>query len=95
MVCDALRFLYTGMPGGPIAQHQEDGCLVEVQSFTTRFPHILIERRDVFDPETGAAVETEWTALRTQNAHTDVRINRALDAANLGLELLRSWMRDH
>jgi len=94
LMCDTLRFLHTGQPGGPIAQHQEDGRLIEVQPFTTRFPHILIERRDVYDAHTGKALETEWTARRTQNAHADVRINRALDAANLGVELLRSWMKE-
>ena len=94
LMCDTLRFLHTGMPGGPIAQHHEDGRLVEVQPFTTRFPHILIERRDVYDVQTGAALETEWTARRVQNAHTDVRINRAIDAANLGLDLLRSWLKE-
>jgi hypothetical protein len=94
LMCDTLRFLHTGQPGGPIAQQQEDGRLIEVQPFTTRFPHILIERRDVYDALTGEALETEWTARRTQNAHADVRINRALDAANLGVELMRSWRKE-
>jgi hypothetical protein len=94
MMSNTIRFLHTGMPGGPIAQYREDGRLVEVQPFTTRFPHILIERRDVYDVRTGEPIETEWTARRTQNAHADVRINRTLDAANLGLELLRSWLKE-
>jgi hypothetical protein len=93
LMCDTIRFLHTGMPGGPIQQVQENGCLVEVQPFTTRFPHILLERRDVYDASTGDVLETEWTARRVQNAHADVRINRALDAANLGVELLRSWLK--
>jgi hypothetical protein len=93
LMCDTLRFLHTGQPGGPISQQREADHLIEIQPFTTRFPHILIERRDVYDARTGEALETEWTARRTQNAYADVRINRALDAANLGVELLRSWMK--
>lgn len=84
-----LIFLQTGMPGGPIVQEALDGRLIERQLHTTRFPHIVIERIDTYESGSGAGLETEWVVKRMQNQHVDTRINRVLDAANLGLELFR------
>jgi hypothetical protein len=85
-----LIFLQTGMPGGPIAQETCDGRLVERQLHTTRFPHIVIERVDSYDPTTGAALETEWIVKRMQNQKVETRISRVLDVANIGLEFFRA-----
>jgi hypothetical protein len=85
-----LIFLQTGMPGGPVAQEAVDGRFIERQLHTTRFPHIVIERVDTYDAASGAALETEWIIKRMQNQHVETRINRVLDVANLGLELLRA-----
>ena len=84
-----LIFLQTGMPGGPVAQETVDGRAIERQLHTTRFPHIVIERIDTYDAR-GRALETEWVVKRMQNQHVDTRINRVLDVANIGLELLRA-----
>jgi hypothetical protein len=86
-----LHFLHAGrgVVGGPIAQSRLAERLQERQLFSTRFPHILIERVDRYDAPSSEAVETEWIVRRIQNQRQDVRLNRALDAATLGLELLR------
>jgi hypothetical protein len=86
-----LQFLHNGVgaEGGPIAQSHEPGRLVERQVFSTRFPHILIERIDRYDQASRQPLETEWVAKRIQNQRADVRVNRALDATNLGIELLK------
>ena len=85
-----LVFLQTGMPGGPVVQEPDNGRLVERQLHTTRFPHIVIERIDSFDPGSGTALETEWIVKRMQNQHSATRISRMMDIANLGLEFFRA-----
>jgi hypothetical protein len=91
IVTALLQFLHagTGAAGGPIAQSREEERLVERQTFTTRFPHIVIERIDRYDPESRDLLETEWVVKRFQNQRADVRLNRSLDAANLGIELIK------
>lgn len=91
MLMALLHFLHAdgGSDGGPIAQSRLSERLQEQQFFSTRFPHILIERVDRYDAPSGEALETEWIVRRIQNQRADVRLNRVLDAANLGLELLR------
>jgi hypothetical protein len=91
MLMALLHFLHAdgGSEGGPISQSRLSERLLERQFFTTRFPHILIERVDRYDAPSGEALETEWLVRRIQNQRADVRLNRVLDAANLGLELLR------
>jgi hypothetical protein len=95
IVTDLLQFLHagTGAAGGPIAQWHHHGAIVERQTFTTRFPHIVIERTDRYDARTREPLETEWIVRRIQNQRADVRINRALDAANLGIELVKTFLR--
>jgi hypothetical protein len=95
ILTDLLQFLHagTGAAGGPIAQTRDHGWLLERQTFTTRFPHIIIERTDRYDARTREPLETEWVVRRIQNQRADVRINRALDAANLGIELVKTFMR--
>jgi len=90
MLVRVLVFLQTGMPGGPIAQEPSNGRIVERQLHTTRFPHILIERIDTFEPGSGAPLETEWILRRTQNQQVATRISRVLDLANLSLEFFRA-----
>jgi hypothetical protein len=95
IVTALLQFLHagTGAAGGPIAQSWEEERLVERQTFTTRFPHIVIERIDRYDQETRDVLETEWIVKRFQNQRADVRLNRTLDAANLGIELIKMALR--
>jgi hypothetical protein len=95
ILTDLLQFLHagTGAAGGPIAQSRDHGQLLERQTFTTRFPHIIIERTDRFDARTREPLETEWVVRRIQNQRADVRVNRALDAANLGIELVKTFLK--
>jgi hypothetical protein len=86
-----LQFLHNGVGvgGGPIVQAQLSGQLIERQAFTTRFPHILIERIDRYHEASREPLETEWVAKRIQNQRADLHVNRALNAANLGIEIVK------
>src|SRR4051794_25696580 len=49
MATDALVFLTDHAPGGPVAQARDaEGRLTETRKFPTRYPHIIIERLDVY-----------------------------------------------
>jgi hypothetical protein len=93
MIRDSLLFLHADAHGGPCAQvHDGDNTLVETRKFTTWFPHIVIERIDVFDAETGDTRHIQWSAVRLQNQRAATRINRMLDAANLGLDVVKLFI---
>jgi hypothetical protein len=93
LIRDALLFLHADPHGGPCAQtHDGNGGLVEIRKYTTKFPHIVIERVDVFDEETGDTRHIQWSARRVQNARAAMRINRMLDAANLGLDVVKLFI---
>ena len=93
LIRDALLFLHADPHGGPCAQsHDTDGNLVEMRKYTTKFPHIVIERIDVFDPATGDTRHIQWVAMRVQNARNALRVNRMLDAANLGLDVVKLFI---
>jgi hypothetical protein len=90
MAMDALVFLSEHSTGGPVAQESgEDGRVVETRKFPTKFPHIIIERVDVFRDGAQRPESIEWSARRVQNQRTSTRINRMLDAANLGVDLVK------
>ena len=90
MIRDALLFLHAGPHGGPTSQRSDgNGALVEMRKFTTKFPHIVIERTDVYDVATEELIHTQWCASRVQNQRAATRINRMLDAANLGIDVAR------
>jgi len=88
-----IRFLHDGTEGGPIAQSEDPvrGVIVQRRDFPTRFPHIVIERTDIIDREKAEPIETSWCVHRTQNQRNNVRLNRVLDAMNLGLSVLSWW----
>ena len=93
LIRDALLFLHADPHGGPCAQiHDGQGGLVETRKFTTKFPHIVIERIDVFNEETGETRHIQWSAMRMQNQRAATRINRMLDAANLGLDVVKLFI---
>ncbi|MGE5619787.1 MAG: hypothetical protein ACM3US_11080 [Sphingomonadaceae bacterium] len=91
ILSSTIRFLHDGSEGGPTAQWEdtERGVTLLRRDFPTRFPHIVIERTDTFDAQKGEPIESTWCVHRLQNQRRNVLINRALDAMNLGLELLR------
>jgi len=89
MIRDAMLFLHADPHGGPTSQHRVDGQLIETQKFTTKFPHIVIERTDVYDAATEDPIHIHWRASRVQNQRAATQINRMLDAANLGLDVAK------
>lgn len=93
LIRDALLFLHADPHGGPCAQsHDGDGSLVECRKFTTKFPHIVIQRVDTFDEQTGDTRNIQWIATRVQNQRKATQINRMLDAANLGLDVVKLFI---
>ena len=87
---DAIRFVQAETSGGPIAQlPQRDGGIREVQTFPTKYPHIVIERADLFRDGSAEADEITWTLYRVQNQRRQTQLNRVLDATNLLFELVR------
>ena len=93
LIRDALLFLHADAHGGPCSQVRDsDGDLMETRKYTTRFPHIVIERIDVFDAETGDTRHIQWSAMRMQNQRAATRINRMLDAANLGIDVVKLFI---
>jgi hypothetical protein len=90
MLWDTINFVRLKASGGPIAQQTgSDGSVLELQSFPTKFPHIVLERTDRYHGDAAEPVETTWTLQRLQNQRTQTRINRLFDAANLLFELVR------
>lgn len=90
MLADTLVFMHDGTPGSaPARSIDRGGRVLETQKFTTKWPHILVVRTDVFDQDDGELLETVWHARRIQNQRAQIRINRLLDLANLGLEFVR------
>ncbi len=93
LIRDALLFLHADPHGGPCAQSDDgDGSLVEVRKYTTKFPHIVIERVDVFDAESGDTKHIQWCATRVQNQRAATRINRILDATNLSIDVVKLFV---
>jgi hypothetical protein len=93
MIRDALLFLHADPHGGPCSQApDDDGGLIEIRKYTTKFPHIVIERVDVFDAETGDTRHIQWCATRMQNQRAATRINRILDATNLGIDVVKLFV---
>ena len=87
---DAIRFVQAETSGGPIAQRPAPGGgVVEVQTFPTKFPHIVIERADLFRDGSVEADEITWTLYRVQNQRRQTQFNRVLDATNLLFEFVR------
>ena len=89
IVYGVLRFLDPFAPGGPIAQDVTPDRLIETQTFPTQYPHIVVERTDVFRRPDQDCLYVEWRAVRLQNQRKSTLINRALDMSNLALEIAK------
>jgi len=60
-----FRFLQVGGAGGPIAQGTAmDGGTLEVQTFPTRYPLIVVERADHFPRDAGEPDTITWSVCR-------------------------------
>jgi hypothetical protein len=90
IIWNALYFLRPDAVGGPVSQNlSPDGSVLEYQMFSTRFPHIVIERTDRYVGDEPDPTEITWCLRRVQNQRAQTQLNRFLDAANLAFELLR------
>lgn len=90
LLWETLHFVRPDALGGPVAQQRTpEGSVIETQLFSTRYPHIVIERIDRYVGDAPTPVETTYTLRRVQNQRSQTRANRVLDAANLAFELLR------
>jgi len=62
---ETVRFLQVGGVGGPIAQSAaRDGGTLEVQTFPTRYPLIVIERLDHFPRDASEPDTITWSVCR-------------------------------
>lgn len=85
-----LEFVRDASPGGPIFQRETRSGLTETQLFGTRYPHIVIEREDAYSQADSEPIYTEWRLRRTQNQKAETHMNRWLDAADLGVNLVKA-----
>jgi hypothetical protein len=90
ILVSTISFMRDISPGGPVFQRVMRDQLIETQHFSSKYPHITIERIDVFDHKTRAPLFTEWRLRRTQNQRAETQINRWLDAANLVLSIVKT-----
>lgn len=87
---NAVAFICPTADGGPIAQEVDaNGSIIETQIFATRFPHIIMQRVDRYEDEEADPVDITWCLQRVQNQRQQTQLNRLLDAANLGLDLVK------
>jgi hypothetical protein len=91
ILCATLEFVRDTSPGGPIYQRETRTGLVETQLFGTRYPHIVIEREDAYTEAGSEPTYTEWRLRRTQNQKAETHMNRWLDTADLGVNLVKAF----
>jgi hypothetical protein len=90
ILVSTLAFVRDVSPGGCVFQALDGDQLVETQHFSTKYPHIVIERVDAFDHRTRIPLYTEWRLRRLQNQRAETQLNRWLDAANLALSVVKA-----
>jgi hypothetical protein len=89
---EAVRFICADTLGGPISQDlAADGSITECQLFSTKFPHIVVERTDCYAHDGAEPIETTWILRRVQNQRAQTQLNRLLDAANLAFDVIRAF----
>jgi hypothetical protein len=90
---DTLLFLHADAQAGPTEQSVTPrGWFVERRTLPTKYPHIILEREDVFDSD-GECARSTWSAQRVQNQRAQTQINRLLDVANLGFEVAGQFLK--
>lgn len=90
LVWDTIAFVRPDATGGPVAQAVDpDGDVIERQLFSTRYPHIVLERVDRYHGDDPQPTDTTYALRRVQNQRSQTQFNRLLDAANLAFEILR------
>jgi hypothetical protein len=91
LIWQTLDFVRCDDGVGPVAQFRSPSeGIVEVQTFPTKYPHIVIERVDRFRKGDSEPSEISLSLLRVQNQRHQTQLNRVLDAASLVLDLIRT-----
>lgn len=86
LAADALHF-FGPLHGGIVSQRPFSDVVVQKRQYTTAYPHINLERYDVYDNRTSEPVLGAWRARRIQNQRRETRTNRMIDVALLVLEV--------
>jgi hypothetical protein len=93
LVYQTIDFVRADESGGPVAQSvAPDGSIFEVQAFTTKYPHIIIERTDHYPVNSLDPSEITWCLRRVQNQRQQTEINRLIDAAGLVVNLIKVFV---
>lgn len=86
LAAEALSF-FGPLHGGIVSQTPFADVVVQCRQYTTAYPHINLERYDVYDAQTSEPVLGAWRARRIQNQRRETRTNRMIDVALLVLEV--------
>ncbi|HEX8036232.1 MAG TPA: hypothetical protein VF510_20410 [Ktedonobacterales bacterium] len=86
IAADAISF-FGPLHGGVLTQVAYPDVIVQGRRFTTAYPHINLERYNVYDVQTNEPVLGAWRARRIQNQRRETRTNRMIDIALLVLEV--------
>jgi hypothetical protein len=86
IAADAISF-FGSLHGGVLTQVTYPDVIVQGRRFTTAYPHINLERYNVYDAQTNEPVLGAWRARRIQNQRRETRTNRMIDIALLVLEV--------
>jgi hypothetical protein len=86
IAAEAINF-FGPLHGGVVTQVDFSDVIVQKRQFTTAYPHINLERYDVYNTETSEPLLGAWRARRIQNQRRETRTNRMLDLVLLTLEV--------
>lgn len=86
LATEAIGF-FGPLHGGVVTQMAYPDVIVQRRRFTTAYPHINLERYEVYDARTRTPALGAWRALRLQNQRRETRTNRMIDMALLALEI--------
>jgi hypothetical protein len=86
---DVLRFVEARSVGGPITQAAgADGSVLEWQTFPTRYPDIVVERRDCYLRDQQVADEITWCLRRIPCPDRNGQVGQLLHVGRFALDLL-------
>jgi hypothetical protein len=86
IACETLDF-FGPLQGGIVVQEPCDDIIAQSRRYTTAYPHINLERYELYDARTRDPLLGAWRARRLQNQRRETRTNRMIDVALLTLEV--------